>query len=49
MSCLVENPKDRVSRDETQIRTVWYYPVVIHPKDADGMANSEDPSQIRMV
>ena len=23
----------------------WFYDAVMHPKDADGMANSEDPDQ----
>ena len=26
-------------------RTVWFYNTVMHPKDADGMANSVDPDQ----
>ena len=26
-------------------RTVWFNNAVMHPKDADGMANSVDPDQ----
>ena len=26
--------------------TVWFYNAVVHPKDADGMANSVDPDLI---
>ena len=26
--------------------TIWFYHGVLHPKDADGMANSEDQSDL---
>ena len=28
-----------------KLGTVWFYKAVMHPKDADGMANSVDPDQ----
>ena len=28
-----------------KVGTVWFYDRVMHPKDADGMANSVDPDQ----
>ena len=32
-----------------KIRTRWLYRRVMHPKDADGMANSVDPDQTLAV
>ena len=29
----------------SKIGTVWFYNAAMHPKDADGMANSADPDQ----
>ena len=35
----------KICSDHPKTRTRWSYGIVMHPKDADEMANSEDPDQ----
>ena len=45
MSELVGNPEDRFSHKEAQIQTKGANLRIVCQKDANGIANSEDPDQ----